>query len=99
MSAFVTDLLGKTLALFNMREHAGVTRWRQLGTGIVRACALADGKLTVTLEVVDGDPFGGSYDPYSGRYTAGDLVTIEPMSCEHPTKFRVVTPQRQDDIR
>lgn len=93
MSAFVTDLLGKTLALFDMREHAGVTRWRQLGTGIVRACALADGKLTVTLEVVDGDPYGG------GWYTAGDLVTIEPMSCEYPTKLRVVMPQPQDTTR
>lgn len=81
MSTFVTDLLGKTLAVLTMRGHSS-DGWWQRGTGVVRACALADGKLTVTLEVVDGDPDGGGY-------TTGDLVTIEPLSCEYPTKFRV----------
>lgn len=86
MSAFVTDLLGKTLMVLTAREYNSAS-WRQLGTGVVRACALADGKLTVTLEIVDG--YGG----IGGGCTAGDLVTIEPLSCEHPTKLRVVTSQ------
>lgn len=63
MRAFVTDLLGKTLMVLTAREYNSAS-WRQLGTGVVRACALADGKLTVTLEIVDG------YGSSNGRKAA-----------------------------